>query len=427
MPNFNEDLLQFIWQNKLLKPLPLVSKSKKNISVIKYGELNKDSGPDFFNAQIKIDDIILVGNIEIHLKTSDWLKHKHQTNKVYDTIILHVVYEHDVELQQNINNSVEVLELKDFIEEQTIINYKNLINTKNSLPCANQLKFLNDIQFTGWLQRMLIERLELKTKRIDNLFQQFNGDYSQTFYTVLLSNFGFKVNSLAFELLAKQLPLTILLKHADNLMQLEALLLGTSGFFQNHFEDKYVNQLQNEFAYLQTKYNITPLNNTIFKFNKMRPANFPTLRLSQFALLIHQQSHFLLNPQRFITIKIIKQCLRLEPKYYFKNHYNLDGNENKNDNSFGESSIQNVIINSVAPFFFFYAKKLEQPNYIDLAIDLLMQCSFESNQKTKLFVAKQLLLQNAADSQAVINLYDNYCTKKLCLKCSIGVSILKLA
>lgn len=425
MLNFNEDLLQFIWQYKLLKPLPLLSTSGKTITILKYGDLNKDAGPDFFNAQIKIDDITLVGNIELHLKTSDWLKHKHQNNTVYDNIILHVVYQHDVEIPQNINNNVEVVELKNLIDQKIILNYAQLINSKTSLPCANQLQFVNSIHFSGWLQRMTIERLEVKTNRIENLFQQFNGDYSQTFYTLLLSNFGFKVNSLPFELLAKQLPLSILFKHADNLMMLEALLLGCSGFLEGQFEDKYINQLQNEFDYLKTKYNLIPLNKSIFKFNKMRPANFPTVRLVQFALLIHQQNGFLLNPQNYLTLSDIKSCLKLIPTHYFKNHYQLDGTTIEKDISFGESSKENIIINSIAPFFFFYSKKLALSNYTDIALELLSQCSFEKNQKTKLFIVKQQQLQNAADSQALINLYDNYCIKKQCLKCGIGTDILK--
>lgn len=425
MLNFNEDLLQFIWQYKLLKPLPLVSILNKPITILKYGDLNKDAGPDFFNAQIKIDDIILAGNIEIHLKSSNWLKHKHQTNKNYDNIILHVVYEYDVEIPQNTNNNVEVIELKNLIDAKTVINYTHLIESKVNLPCANQLHLVNEIQFTSWLQRMAIERLEIKTKRIYDLFNEYNGNYSQTFYTILLSNFGFKVNSLPFELLAKHLPLSILLKHADNLVHLEALLLGCAGFLDNQFEDKYINQLQNEFEYLKTKYTLTPLNRGIFKFNKMRPANFPTVRLIQFALLIHQQSIFLLNPQNYTQLKDIKLCLELKPTHYFKNHYQLDGNEIEKQISFGNSSKENIVINTLAPFFFFYAKKLMQPNYSDIAIDLLMQCDFEKNQKTKLFITKKQQLQNAADSQALINLYDNYCIKKQCLKCGIGASILK--
>ncbi|MDX2174578.1 MAG: DUF2851 family protein [Bacteroidota bacterium] len=425
MLSFGEDLLQFIWQYKLLKPLPLISISGKAITIIKYGELNKDSGPDFFNAQIKMDGIVLVGNIELHLKTSDWLKHKHQNNTVYDTLILHVVYEHDVEISQNADNNVEVVELKNLIDQKIILNYAQLISSKTDLACFNQIQFVNSIQFCSWLQRMAIERLEMKVNRIENLFQQFNGDYSQTFYTLLLSNFGFKVNALPFELLSKQLPLTILLKQADNLMALEALLLGCSGFLDGQFEDKYIHQLQNEFDYFKTKYNLIPLNKSVFKFNKMRPANFPTLRLVQFALLIHQQNAFILSPQNYLTLNDIKSCLNVTPTHYFKNHYQLDGTEIEKDISFGELSKENIIINSIAPFFFFYSKKLAIPNYSDLAIELLNQCSFEKNQKTKLFLAKKQQLQNAADSQGLINLYDNYCTKKQCLKCGIGMDILK--
>lgn len=425
MLNFNEELLQFIWHYKILKPLPFYSISGKPIIILKFGDLNNDAGPDFFNAQIKIDNITLIGNIELHLKTSDWLKHKHQNNPSYDTIILHVVYEHDIEIAQNTAHNVEVVELKNFIEEKTILNYLGLINSKTDLPCAKQLKNVNDLQFSSWLQRMAVERLEVKLERIENLFGQFNGDYSQTFYTLLLSNFGFKVNSLPFELLAKHLPLTVLLKHADNLMQLEALLLGCSGFFNEQFNDKYICELQNEFEYLQAKYSLIPLSKFIFKFNKMRPANFPTVRLAQFALLIHQQSQFLLNPQSYIDFKSVLNCLKLESDNYFKNHYKPDGNKITNNIVFGEVSKENVIINTIAPFFFFYSKKTFQPNFSDYALEFLARCGVEKNKKTKLFPGKQAILKNASDSQGIINLYDNYCSKKQCLKCGIGIYILK--
>ncbi len=425
MLNFNEDLLQFIWRYKLLKPLPLISTSNKLITILKYGEFNRDAGPDFFNAQLIVNNITLVGNVEIHLKTSDWLKHKHQNNTTYDTIILHAVYEHDCEIPQNTANNVEVVELKNLIDDKTIISYKNLIDNKANLPCTNQLQFVNEIVFTNWLQRMAIERLESKTKRIADLFHHFNGDYSQTFYTILLSNFGFKVNALPFELLAKQLPLTILLKHADNLLQIEALLLGCAGFLENQFEENYINQLQNEFSYLKNKYNLIPLSKTIFKFSKMRPANFPTLRLAQFALLVTKQTTFILNPQQFISISEIKKQLVLKPKYYFKNHYQLDGTTLQRTTSFGEASKESIVINTLAPFFFFYSKKSSKPNFCDIAIELLSQCKFENNLKSKLFMQKKQQLQNAADSQALLNLYDHYCVKKHCLKCGIGTAILK--
>jgi hypothetical protein len=424
MYKFNEELLQFIWKHKLLKPIPFISRSGTEISVIKYGELNPDSGPDFFNAQIKVNGLVLAGNIEIHIKTSDWLKHNHQNDKNYDNIILHAVYEHDVDLPQNLNHQVEVLELKNLIATTTLETYATLSGNKDKLPCSAHLKKANDLKFISWIERMTIERLEEKVKRIEHIFQAYYGDYTQTFYTCLLRNFGFKVNAIPFELLANQLPLSLLLKHADNLVQLEALLLGMSGLLEDQLEDKYLQNLQNEFNFLSKKYGLIPLKKEVFKFSKLRPANFPTLRLAQFACLIHTQSALFTSPQTFSDYVQLIQTLKIKLEGYWRNHYSLDGNLVEKDLTLGDMSAENVIINTFAPFFFFYSKRLAKPGFMEYSLALLNACKKEDNAKTKLFSAKKELLLNAAGTQALINLYDNYCRNKACLKCGIAASIL---
>ncbi len=427
MLNFKEDFLQFAWQHKLLKPLPLITNTGKEISVLKAGELNKDAGPDFFNAQIKINNLVLVGNIEVHIKTSDWLKHKHQNNKSYDNIILHVVYQNDVDIQQNLDYNVEVLEIKNLIFENSVAEYQSIIAYKQLIACNNQLAAVNDLKFSAWLERMFIERLEYKVKNIYELFENFNGDYLQTFYTVLLRNFGFKVNSIPFELLAKQLPINVLLKHSDNLMQLEALLIGTSGLLEQQFTDKYVLELQNEFEFLKNKYKITPLKKELFKFSKLRPANFATLRLAQFANLIHTQRQLFSAPQNFNTYEKIKDCFKIKLEGYWQNHYNLDGNKVEKDLQLGDTSISNIIINTFSCYFFFYYKRSGRVEFENIPFQLMEKCAFEKNTKTKLFENKKSQLKNAANSQALINLHDNYCTKRKCLSCGIATAILKSA
>lgn len=424
MPDFNEDLLQFVWQHKLLNPAALITASGKEIIILNPGELNKDSGPDFFNARIKLGEIILAGNVEVHIKASDWLKHKHQNDKSYDNIILHVVYENDIELKQNTSNNVEILEIKKLLSPAIINEYTCLISSKQTIACHNQLTSVNDLKFTSWLQRMFIERLEYKVTYIQDLFQSYNGDYVQTFYTVLLRNFGFKVNAFPFELLSKQLPVTILLKHADNLLQLEALLLGTSGLLERQMEDKYVLKLQNEFEYLKNKYRITPLEKKLFKFSKLRPANFATLRLAQIAKLIHLQPGLFSAPQNYNTYDKIKNCFKISLEGYWKNHYNLDGNKIEKELHLGESSVSNIVINTFSNFFFFYYKRNGNPEFENAAFELMEKCAFEKNSKTKLFLQKKAQLKSAAESQALINLHDNYCSKRKCLHCGVATAIL---
>jgi len=424
MLDFNEKLLQFIWQSRLIKAQTLFTTSGNEVVIIKTGTLNTDAGPDFFNGQIRLNGLILAGNIELHLKTSDWLKHGHQHNKSYDNIILHVVYAHDLNLAQNTNNAVEVLELKNYIPEPAIKMYQKLITSVERLPCASQLKHVNDLKFIGWMERMAVERLEEKTKRIEQVFTSFNNDYTQTFYSVLMRNFGFKVNGLPFELISKHLPISILLKHADNLLQLEALLFGVSGLLEDQFKDKYVQSLQNEFAHLKNKYAITVLQKELFKFSRLRPANFPTVRLAQFAALIHAHPELFVNPQFFTDQGYLKIILKPVLQGYWSKRYLPDGKILSRNLVVGENAAENIIINTMAPFFFFYSKKLLKPQFAELAIKLLEHSSFENNFKTRLFVNKRSLLKTGADSQAIVNLYDNYCIAKQCLKCGIGSNLL---
>ncbi|MDI1355467.1 MAG: DUF2851 family protein [bacterium] len=425
MLKFSEELLQFIWQHRLLLPKPLITQQGKEVKVIKPGDLNKNAGPDFFNAQIGIRDLVLVGNIEVHLYTSDWLKHGHQQDRSYDNIILHVVYEHDEDLPQNINNNVEVLELKDLIAPATISRYQQICSEREKLPCTKHLSDVEDLIFSTWMERMAVERLEEKVKRIEKLFEEFDGDYTQTFYSLLFRNFGFKVNSVPFEVLSKHLPVQLLLKHSDNLQQVEALLLGMAGLLDDQFENKYIQQLQNEFEYLRRKYTLIPLKKEIFKFSKLRPANFPNLRLAQLAMLLHVNRTLFLKPHTYSSYGDIKTALTITLEGYWKNHYTIDGNALTKELKFGTSSAENVMINTFAPFFFFYSKKLVKPQYGDLALDLLNACETENNVKTRLFSAKRPLPRGATVSQGIINLYDHYCSAKRCLNCGIASSILK--
>ncbi len=427
MLKMKEDLLQFIWQRRLLKPAQLYTLSGEELNIISVGELNRDAGPDFSNARIKVGGLELAGNIEIHVRSSDWLKHGHQRDRSYDTLILHVVYEQDVVLDQNKDNGVKVLELKKWIDPSVLQKYGQLIGSRQQLPCASMLKDVSDFKLISWMERMAIERLETKTKRVQDLFDAYRGDYVAVFYTLLLRNFGFQVNALPFELLSRQLPYSLLLKHADNLLQLEALLLGSAGFLEEQFENPYVRQLQNEFEHLKLKYSLKPLKKEVFKFSRLRPANFPDRRLAQFAKLIHDCSGILNKTVNVRTYREWMDLLSVRQDGFWKNHFRLTGEESAIEKNFGTASAENILVNSVAPFFFFYGKKNSRPDMVNAAIALLSKCSAEENAKTKLFSVKKSVLRSASDSQGVINLFDNYCSKRNCLNCAIANTLLRSA
>ncbi len=420
-----EDLLQFIWQHKLLKPLPLISVSGKEIKVLRPGELNPDSGPDFFNARIELDRVILAGNIEVHVNSSDWLKHEHQKDKTYDNIILHVVYKHDKPLDQNNRFNVEVLELKSLVSNETLNKYQQLLQSKQELPCHNQLTECSDLHVLHWLDRVVVERLRNKEYFIHQLYHSLHCDYTQTFFALLLKAFGFKVNAQPFELLGRHLPVHLLLRHANSLKQTEALLLGMAGLLEETFQEKYPRELQNEFEFLKRKYQLLPLDKSLLKYSRMRPTNFPDLRLAQFAALLHTHPNFLQAPHEFRNPEMIDKVFDLSMSEYWKSHYRLGVKADRNTGRPGKASVDILLINTLVPFLFFYSNKQNRPEYKTQALQMLETCIFENNRKTRLFHNKSHLFHSALQSQACIQLYDTYCSKKRCLNCGIAAALLK--
>lgn len=422
MYNVKEELFHFIWQYKLLNTKKFYTESGQELEIIKPGELNHDSGPDFFNAKIKLGNLTLAGNIEVHVNASDWNKHRHDNDAAYSNIILHVVYNNDS--KQKSHGNFELLELKKYIDEGVIKNYNNLIRSKNALACHRHLAEVNTLKLQSWLQRVLIERLEKKTEYIKQQFEKNSNDYSVALYITLAKNFGFKVNAEPFENLARILPLSTLLKHANNLFQLEALLFGCAGMLEKSYKEKYLQQLQNEFEFLKHKYNLRTLKPESWKFMRLRPANFPSVRLWQFAKVIHHNSDLFNNPEKYNTISALTAALRHAPDNYWKTHYNPGGKEQKEIGVMGKNSIENIMINTIAPYLFFYAKQTGKDTDLSNALMCFDEIPFETNIKTRHFIKAGLKLKTSGESQALIQLFDNYCKTKRCLSCGIAAQLL---
>lgn len=420
MFDFNEDLLQFIWKYKLLKPGKYITESGREIKIINYGELNSDSGPDFFNAKIKIDNITLAGNVEIHVKASDWKKHHHHKDNAYSNVILHVVYDNDE--KKSSSAGCETLVIKKHFDSEIIKKYKGLVNSERKLPCAKHIGKISEIKINTWLERLLVERLESKTLYIENIFTQTGNDYAAAFYTLFLRNLGFKVNAEPFETLARHLPLSVLLKHSNNLFQLEALIFGTAGLLEKTYSEKYIQQLQNEFEFLKTKYKLHPLKQGVWKFMRMRPANFPSMRMWQLAKIIHHEREFFSNPSDFNSVKKLETAISHNPEGYWQCHYSLGGAKQDETGRLGRTSVENIMINTMAPFLFFYHKRNGKENFNPM--NLLEELESETNAKTRIFTGCGLKTENAGQSQALIQLYDNYCKKKNCLQCAIAAQLL---
>lgn len=421
----NETFFQFIWQYCLFSTSQLLTIQGEDIIIHSTGKINTNEGPDFEEAKITIGNTLWVGNVELHIKSSDWNKHRHQLNKKYNTIILHVVYEHD--LKEDITPQVPTLVLKNYIPQHIIDNYSKLDFNFLQIPCARQIRHVSTLIKESCLSRMLAERWEAKFLEWRNLLLQNNDDWRVLLYWSLASNFGFKTNNTPFLMLAQSLPLKVLAKHHDNLFQIEALLFGQAGFLSDYNNDMYSFNLNKEYKFLASKYQLTPIKSQLWKFMRMRPTNFPTIRIAQFATLIYRSINLFTNIIASSTLKEIYDMFEVNASDYWDNHFRFDEiAKNKISKNIGKDSINNIIINTIAPIRYMYLSSMGQVGNYESAVSLLEFLPEEKNKITRMWEELDWKPKNAAQSQAQIQLYNNYCTHKKCLSCSIGHQIIKL-
>lgn len=418
----NEALLQFIWQYSLYQPTGLHTEDGEPLTVIHSGKLNRDAGPDFLESKIKVGDTTLVGNTELHIKSSDWLKHGHQHDAAYKNLVLHVVYENDA---ADVAGNTPVLVLKDHIPQDVIARYTRLMQAPYQLPCAGQHEKVKSITKESWLNRLLAERWEQKLGDWNVLLENSAEDWRNLLYWRTAANFGFKTNATPFLMLAQSLPLNIPTKHKDNLMQIEALLFGQAGMLEGDFEEDYPRELQREYDYLRKKYKLKPIAGHLWKFLRMRPANFPTVRIAQFAALIHKSLHLFSQIIETHSVKEIEPLLDVTASSYWDTHFRFDAiQEDKSPKALGKASVQNIIINTIAPIQFLYAARQDTHKLQEQALQLLESVPAEKNNITTMWAENGWQAQNAAQSQALLQLYNNYCSSKRCLECTVGLKIL---
>jgi hypothetical protein len=421
--NMPEEFLQYIWESRLFYSEKLKTTTGEIIEIINQGKRNTDAGPDFFNAKIKINKTVWAGNIEIHKKSSDWQKHNHQKDKAYDNVILHVVELDDSPVKRSNNELIPTLLLK--YPEQLQINYQNLLDAKTWIACQNQFHKVDPIILQLGFNRLMIERLENKTDEILERLAQNNNDWNETFYQVLAKMFGFKVNAVPFELLAKSLPLQILAKHKNNLPQLEALLFGNSGLLNNQLlgDDYYLN-LRNEYSFLFKKYKLKGIESHLWKFMRLRPGNFPTIRISQFAALINRSQGLFSKIIEFEKIGELKELFKVKSSEYWNAHYNFNKQSKRNSvKELGETSVNTLIINVVIPFLFVFGEKQNKHHLKNRALEFLEQLPPEHNSIIKNWNNLGIETRSAFDTQSLLQLKNIYCEKKKCLNCQIGVKI----
>lgn len=421
-----EKLFQFIWQHKLFRTdKPLITLEGEHVTILSSGKLNTHAGPDFLEAKIKLNDTLWAGNVELHLKSSDWNKHNHQHNKAFSNLILHVVYEYDEPILTFGDYRFSTLELKSLISMDVNARYENLMNENIEIPCAAHLTQVREITINQQLDRMLAERLEQKTDYINDLLQRFQNNWQEVFYIELARGFGLHINQDAFERMALQTPLKLFAKHKHQLLQIEALLFGQAGFLGEYFDESYPLTLQQEYAHLKKLYGLHALEKHQWKFLRLRPANFPTLRLAQFAHLLHDSSYLFSKITEAKTIKELEAFFQVDVSLYWLTHYTFKEETEPNKKSLGKTFIRLLLINVVIPTVFIYGKLQGKSEYCDKAIEWLKTLPAEKNSILEQWNKVGLTCQHAADSQALLQLKKYYCDKKKCLECTIGYSIMK--
>jgi len=422
----NESFLHYLWQFQYFDKNELLTSQGEPISILKIGHLNSNAGPDFSDAKIKIDGIEWAGTVEIHIKSSDWYAHHHQMDNAYENVVLHVVWENDKPICRQDKTLIPTLELKKRVDVSLLKEYKKLINSPHFIACEKSFARVDDLVKLSMFDKALMQRLENKASHVYEILKLNNGDWDETCYQLLAKNFGFKVNADPFYQLAKSLPYKIIQKQ-NSLLQVEALLFGQAGMLETKTKEEYITSIFQEYKLLAQKYSLleSRLKPSQWRFLRLRPANFPTVRIAQFASLLYSSKNIFSQLISANSFSSIQKLLSVDQSAYWNIHYRFGKKAKDSVPNIGESSIQNIIINTVAPLLVAYGKYKDDQLFIDRAIELLQQLPAEQNKITRTWSELGLKVKTSFDSQALIELYNNFCQKRQCLNCSVGISLLK--
>jgi hypothetical protein len=419
-----EDFLHYLWKFKKFDLSNLQTSNGEGIKIVNSGQYLQLSGPDFFNAQVVIGNQKWAGNVEIHIKSSDWYLHHHEVDEAYENVILHVVWEHDTEVFRKNNTEIPVLELKKHVAKETIDNYQSLISPKSWIFCEKQLAGIDNFALKNWQERLFFERLERKSKPIQELLEKTNYDWEAVLFCLLAKNFGLNTNGEAFLKIAQSIPFSVIRKESFEVENLESLIFGNAGLLDSDKEDNYFKDLKFRFYYLLHKYQIEKKIVEPVQFFKHRPDNFPTIRLSQLANLYHNQQHLFSKIMEATDIKNIYEVFTISVSDYWETHYQFDKESPKKKKALSKSFVDLLIINTIIPLQFAYAKS-QGKEISENLIDILHQVSPENNAVIDKFDSFGISSKNAFETQSLLQLKNEYCNKSRCLECAIGVELLK--
>lgn len=417
----NEEFLHFLWQYKYYKPGLFFTDQDHQMEVIHPGLPNSNAGPDFFNAKIKLDEVIWAGNVEIHIHASDWYRHSHHQDPLYDNVVLHVVLHNDREIVNSSGRLIPGWEMD--VPGNILKDYQTLKSHKGWVACEDFISDVPGFEMDAWIERMLIEKLEKKVTGISELLTSYRNDWQQVFFVVLSRNFGFGLNGDPFEQLARQIPWQYILKNADSPVKLEALFLGQAGFLEVLLhEDKYVQMLVREYRLMKHKYNLSPMSAHLWKFLRMRPGNFPTVRLVQLAALISGNPFLFDKLLACKNLNDARNLLSVKPSEYWHNHYRPGVEGPIKSKKTGKQTIDLIIINTVIPLFFAYGKLRSNSMLQQRALDWLAELPPEKNSIVSGWERPSIGIKalSSAQSQGLVYLKRNYCNHRKCLSCRVG-------
>ena len=418
-----EQLLHYVWKHKIFPLKELKTTTGQQVEVIDTGLANTDAGPDFFNAKLKLDGVLWIGNIEIHERSSDWFKHGHHADTGYNSVILHIASEIDTEISRS--NGERIPQIQLICPEAVRTNYKELLETDSYPPCYRIIPSLPPFTAHSWMTALQMERFEQKATLLNERLKRCQGNWEDAFFITLARNFGFGLNGDAFETWAHQLPFRAVDKHRNDLFQIEAIFFGQAGILEDSDGDGYYLRLKKEYIYLQHKFELIPMNTSLWRFLRLRPTNFPHIRIAQLACLYHRAYGLLSRIMETETLQGVRDILKGGTSEYWLTHYTFGGSSPSRPKALSNTSLDLLIINTVVTFLYAYGLHKGNPVLCARAGSFLEELKAENNYITRMWEQYGMKASNAADSQALIQLKKEYCDKKKCLYCRIGYEYLK--
>lgn len=419
---YNEDLLQFIWEYQLYDATSLTTTDGISLQIIKQGYLNRSNGPDFERAEIRIGETTHHGSVEIHVDSREWEQHGHQEDPAFNNVILHACYSVSKDAYRQDGTKIPTIAIGEFIKPNALRKYKELMDAKSFVPCEGLLTNLNTFDVNLWLDRMIVERLEVRCALFDAYLATSNGNWNQAFFTAIVRSFGMPSNTEAFEEIALKITYDLVQKHHQSLFQLEAIFFGIAGLLEQPKDDNYYIGLQSEWSFLKTKYTLSPISYQL-KTGRMRPLNLPTVKLAQLAAFFHHVPQFITQVLTLPPVKSVKQMLDFKLSDYWDTHYTFDKSSEKRSKKISEGFVNHLFLNAIVPFVFFYEKE-KMDTATDKALAYLESIPSEKNSIITNWKSVGIVSKNSLTSQSLLHLYKTYCSPQRCLECNLGKKLL---